>query len=72
MMHEYKTIWINYNPTYLIKHVRSLNPNSLILFWAYINWIRESCKKLSTITLYGKKYTQIVLRWNQLFVWYII
>jgi len=49
--HEYKIIKVNHNPTDLIKMIKHVNRNSLILCWARV----ELYKKLIALI---KKYTK--------------
>jgi hypothetical protein len=44
--HGYKTIYANFNLTYLIKRVKSINLNLLILCW-----VNGSYKKLSALNV---------------------
>lgn len=51
--HKYKTIQVNFNLIHLIKHVKSLNPNSLILYLIHIEkpgrskWEEEKNEQVS-------------------------
>jgi hypothetical protein len=49
--HEYKTIWINYNPTHLIKQVKPLTLTAN--FVSSLCRICKACKKLSALKNYS-------------------